>query len=131
MAKRDVVQYYLEQQSLYFELINNVKDLDDAFKAGIIDESQLKQAQQEIDVVKNNYERLSYIMFLLNKPNRKSNKNKEENINKEWYTYLKGSSKEAIYDESRDALADFKKLVKETKQTEGEKWCQNKNLLQN
>lgn len=121
MAKRDVVQYYLEQQSLYFELINNVKDLDDAFKAGIIDESQLKQAQQEIDVVKNNYERLSYIMFLLNKPNRKSNKNKEENINKEWYTYLKGSSKEAIYDESRDALADFKKLFKETKQTEGEK----------
>ena len=38
---------------------------------------------------------------------------------KEWYDYLEGSSKEAILDENKDALADFKKYVREMKKEDG------------
>ena len=57
-------------------------------------------------------------MVLLNKPNRRSKK--EDESSKQWYSYLKGASKESIIDENRDALVDFKKLVKEIKTKEGE-----------
>ena len=113
MAKRDVIQYYLEQQNVYFESLNNIKEIDDAIKKGIVTEEQFKDAQKELEIIKNNYERLSYIVLLLNKPKRKEKQLQEEQLNKKWYDALKGSSREALLDESKDALSDFKKLVRE------------------
>ncbi len=117
MAKKDVVLYFLQVQNQYIELLNNVKDLKEALQGGYLDEEHFQQAQTEIDIVKNNYERLAYVMMLLNQPQRKSKKDRELKENLEWYNALQGSSKEAILDENRDALADFKKLIKEIKES--------------
>lgn len=115
MAKKDVVLYFLQVQNQYLEMVENVKDLEEALKTKYIEQEQFDLAQREIEVVKNNYERLVYIMMLLNKPQRKKKQAKEEQENKYWYDYLKGASKESIIDENKDALADFKKMVKEFK----------------
>lgn len=115
MARRDVIMYFLEVQNQYMEMVENVKDLEDALKGNFIDQEQFDAAQTEIKVLKDNYERLAYILMLLNKPKRKSKQVKEEKQNKEWYDYLKGASKEAILDENKDALADLKKIIKEIK----------------
>jgi hypothetical protein len=116
MAKRDIIKYFLEQQNVYFELVENVKDLDAAFKAGYINDDAYEKAKRDISVAKENYDRLAYIVLLLNKPNTKAGRKKEEEDNKEWYDALKGASREALLDESKDALADFKLLVKEAKE---------------
>lgn len=115
MAKRDVVLYFLQVQNQYMEMLDNVKDLESALKNKHIEQEQFDNMQRDIALIKENYERLVYILMLLNKPNRKNKQSKEENINKQWYDYLKGASKEAILDENRDALVDFKKMVKEFK----------------
>ena len=112
MAKRDVVMYFLQVQNQYQELLGDVKDLEEALKSKHIEQEQFDLAKKDIDVVKDNYERLAYIMMLLNKPQRKKKQAGEEAVNKKWYDYLKGASKEAIIDENKDALADFKKIVK-------------------
>lgn len=92
-----------------------VQDLKEALDGGYIEQQQFDRAQEEIQIVKNNYERISYIMLLLNKPNRKDKKGREESVNKKWYDALKGSSREALMDENRDALVDFKKIIEEIK----------------
>lgn len=118
MAKRDVVEYFLQVQNEYLELIDNVKEFDKELKAGNVTEEQLIIAQNSANIIKENYDRIAYILVLLNKPNRRSKK--EDESSKQWYSYLKGASKESIIDENRDALVDFKKLVKEIKTKEGE-----------
>ena len=113
MAKRHVIQYYLELENTYIEMKDTLDELQKLAKEGKVEESTYLSAKEDMDVIINNYERISYIMFLLNKPNRKAKESKEEEINKQWYAYLKGASKEAILDESKDALAEFKKKVRE------------------
>lgn len=116
MARKHVVQYFLEVQNQYFEMLDNVKELDAAAKKGLVGQDRLDEATKDIDNLKANYERIAFIMMLLNKPNRKSKNKKEEYQNKQWYNYLKGASKEAILDENKDVLADLKKLIKEIKE---------------
>lgn len=113
MAKRDVVKYYLEQQALYFEMIDNLKDVEEAYKSGRLEEDMFNRMKVEVETIKDNYNRWSFMLFLLNEPNRKEKKAKYLKQNESYYNALKGVSKEALLDESRDALADFKKLVEE------------------
>lgn len=115
MAKRDVNKEYLQLQNDYFEALAMVKEFDEEFKKGDLPQSVLDEAQQRLQDLKKNYDMFTYILFLLNKPNRDWKKWREETNNGEWYEYLKknGVSAESIKDESHDALVDFKKFVKE------------------
>jgi trans-2-enoyl-CoA reductase len=110
MSKRHVVQYFLELESQYFEMLDNVKDLEELLKENRLSQEDFNAAINDIQVSKNNYERIAYIMMLLNKPNRKDKR--EEAIAQSWYKALKFSSKEAIVDENRDALSHLKELIK-------------------
>ena len=113
MARRHVVNYFLEQENLYMELLSNLPDFQELFNSGKLTEEEYNTAIKEIENAKANYLTLSYIMFLLNKPN-KSDK-EESKINKQWYDSLKQYSREAILDESKDALKHLKQLIKEKK----------------
>ncbi len=113
MAKRHVIQYYLELENEYIEMQDTLKELQTLAQEGKVEESSYLSMLEDVNLIKNNYERVSYIMFLLNKPNRREKESKELEVNKQWYSYLKGASKEAILDETKDALAEFKKKVKE------------------
>lgn len=115
MAKRHVVRYFLELENTYVEMQDTVKELQELAKEGKVEESMFLNMKQDLDVIKENYERVSYILFLLNKPNREKKQDYEEKLNADWYRYLKCSSKEAVVNESKDALSHFKKMVKELK----------------
>lgn len=116
MARKDVIQFFLEQQNVYNELLENVKEFDVALKKGILTEEQVEDAKKEVEIIKENYQLLAYVVLLLNKPHKKNKRLKEERANHQWYEALKGSSREALLDESRDALTDFKRMVKEIKE---------------
>ena len=115
MAKRHVVRYFLEVENNYVETMEVVKELQELAQQGKVEESTYLNAEKDLELIKTNYERLAYIIFLLNKPNREKKNDYDEKINKSWYNSLKFSSKEAIMDESRDALAHFKEIVKGVK----------------
>ena len=114
MSRRDVNLYLLETQNLYQELLGNLDDFKQLAAEGRITQIEYDNALKEIDVAKTNYERIAYIVFLLNKPNRPSRK--PSALEMSWYEGLKGASKEAILDETRDVLADIKKLIKDKKE---------------
>ena len=116
MALKDVKLYYLQQQDIYFQLLEDVKRCDEDVKNGLIKEEDLTPLYKELDKIKTNYERLSYIMFLFNEPKDKKHKEQFKKQSKVWYDYLSSSSKEAILDESRDALKTFKQMVLDLKE---------------
>lgn len=113
MAKRHIIQAFLEQENTYLELLDNVPDFKELVDAGRISQEEFEAGMAEIAEAKKNYEFWAYVIMLMNKPNRKSKE--DADMNKDWYNYLRSSSKEALLDESKDALAEFKKLIKEKK----------------
>ena len=65
MALRDVKEYYFKMLSQYLEMKADLADFEQALKDGFITEDQLQAAFEEVNKVQQNYERLSYIMYLL------------------------------------------------------------------
>lgn len=116
MARSHVVQYYLEVEYQYLEMLDALKELNKLVKEGKVDLERYEQQASEVQKLKENYERISYIIFLLNKPNRKSKKLDDNTLR--WYAELKNHSKEAIIDENNDVLVTFKKLIVEGKLTD-------------
>ena len=123
MAKRHVIQYFLELENTYEEMKDTVKELQEMAVKGNLEESTFLEAKKDLDVIQSNYERVAYIMFLLNKPNKQEKESAEEDVNKQWYDYLKFSSKEAIVDESKDALSHLKELIKEAQKDDSKGIC--------
>jgi iron uptake system EfeUOB component EfeO/EfeM len=117
MALKHVRSYYLQCQEQYMEMVNDAKDFDDALKKGLVDQTQFDQAQVLLHKVKENYERLSYIMYLFLQPNRDKKVAKFNKQNKNLHNHISTSnySSEAVISENDDILKEFKKLVKEIK----------------
>lgn len=113
MAKSHVIQYFLEVENEYLELVSNLAEFRELVAEGKISNDDLSSMLLEVDKVKENYTRIGYIMFLLNKPQRKSKRLTEEESS--WYNSLSYASKEAILDESRDVLCKLKELIREGK----------------
>lgn len=111
MSKFDVNLYFLEIQNTYFEMLDNLNEFKELAQKGEVSQEEYDNMLQEVDLLRANYERIAYIIMLLNKPKNLSRENAD--INASWYKELKGASKEVIIDESRDVLADLKKYIKE------------------
>lgn len=113
MALKQVKDYYLQCQAQYLEMLNDAKDFDEALKGGFIEQGQFDQAQAMLNKVKENYERLSYIMYLFQQPNRANKVAKFNSQNKAVHQHLShsGASKESVLKENDDVLKEFKKLT--------------------
>lgn len=75
MAVKDVKQYYYSMLAQYMEMKADLADFEQAVADGFITEEQLAEVKEDVLKVEQNYERLTYIMYLLevpNKPNKKA-----------------------------------------------------------
>ena len=117
MAVRDVKKYYYEMLSQYLEEKQNLEDFESALKDGLITEEQMADAMEAVADLEKNYYRLSYIMYLLNKPKRKE---KDNVYTKQYKNILDeltrlGADSESIRKENSDALVHFKARLKALK----------------
>lgn len=114
MAIRDVKDYYFKMLSQYMEMKGDLADFEQALKDGFITEEQMQAAFEEVNKVQQNYERLSYIMYLLNLPNRKSKRKRLPTTDDALATEFKNrkADREAVSVENRDALKAFKDEMK-------------------
>lgn len=120
MAKSHVIQYFLEVENEYLELVENLAEFRELAAENKISEDDVLDMVKQIDAVKENYTRIGYIVFLLNQPQRKSKKPTKQELG--WYNALRFASKEAILDESKDVLCKLKELIKEGKITDESKY---------
>lgn len=126
MAIKDVKLYYYNMMAQFLEMKADLADFEEAVAAGHIEESQLTEVIEAVDKLEQNYDRLSYIMYLLELPNRSTKKVKHQKETKQLRTYFenKNADKNSIIAENKSMLdhirAELKKLGL-TRTSEGEK----------
>lgn len=82
MAKKDVDKYFDQICKDYHELIETLHDMEEEAAKGLLDPDKLIQMKSYIEPIKVNWQRISYIMYLLNMPSKKSKQERYRNQNK-------------------------------------------------
>ena len=115
MAARDVKEYYFKLIAQKAELEADLADFEEALKNGFITEEQMQAAKDELIPYQINLDRLTYIMYLLELPNRKAKKAKFANQNKKILMELekRNADEQSVISENKSALDAFRKEVKE------------------
>lgn len=118
MAYKHVKEYFKKVENMFIEMVNNAKEFDDAYKEGFLTQEQIDNANTLLTPIKQNYERLAYIMYLFNMPNRSKKARKYNNSNKKISNALRDSNEECIIKECEDSLKYFKEYIKTLQQEE-------------
>lgn len=115
MAARDVKEYYFKLIAQKAELEADLADFEEALKNGFITEEQMQAAKNELIPYQINLDRLTYIMYLLELPNRKAKKAKFAKQNKKILDELgkRNADEQSVISENKSALDTFRKEVKE------------------
>lgn len=71
MSVLDVKKYYDEVCEQRRLMIEEIKDFEAEAEKGLVEPERLDEIKETIQPLLNNYQTLSYIMFLLNKPVKK------------------------------------------------------------
>ena len=69
MSVKHVKKYYDEVCNQYHEFVAELKDFQELCNQGMVAPEVIEQAKKSIEPLKDNWEKLNYIIFLLNKPN--------------------------------------------------------------
>ncbi len=70
MAKRHVVEYFDKVANQYKDMLNELKDFENECNNGLVEPERFDNFKKIIEPLKNNYMTWSYMMYLLNLPNR-------------------------------------------------------------
>ena len=105
MSVKAVENYYKQICSQYKEMLENLKDFEEEAQKGLIEPERVDRLKDQIEPIKTNYERWTYMMFLLHQPNRKEKQPKYKNRNKKLLNSLSDSnSLQAVLEENREAM---------------------------
>lgn len=108
MSKKDVDEYYTKVCADYKQLRETLTELEEEFKNSVQDVDKIEQVRKMIEPLKVNYERISYIMYLFNKPVRRKKRFSYEFENKKRLNNLPNSSLEDIHRENQEVIQNLK-----------------------
>lgn len=114
MAVKDVEEYYYKVQAQYLEMKEDLADFEKALKEGYVTEEKVKEATDELYQVQVNYERLSFIVYLLNLPKRKRKREKTKKADAKLLEEFKNkkADEQSVIEENKATLAKFKEKIK-------------------
>lgn len=75
MSKKHFDEYYKTVCNQYSEMLEALHEVEELTMQQMIGPDRLDNIKRQIEPLKNNYMTLSYVAFLLNKPNRDKKKN--------------------------------------------------------
>lgn len=109
MAKKDVDLYYQQVLDQYLEMRDNIKELEEYSLTHMVEPERIDKMKQIIEPIKNNYNTLSYIMFLLNQPAKKKKIPKYKKQSKKLLDSIPHkNTKEGILEENKSCIIDMK-----------------------
>lgn len=110
MAVKHILDYYKSVEAQYIEMLNDLKEMEEEVNNKVLPPEALDNIKTMIEPLKNNYMTLSWVMFLLNQPNRDSKKNKYIRQSKKFTSTLDPEkSKDGIIKENEKVLESTKK----------------------
>lgn len=110
MSVKHVRDYYERMVSDYVEMKNVLKEMEKMSESGASNAlNNIENIKEQVKILEANYKRLSYIMFLLNQPNRESKKNRYiKRENKKLSCIPIEDRREAVEIENQKALESLK-----------------------
>lgn len=106
MSVKAVNEAYAQICEQYAEMMENIHDLEKEATEGIVEPERVDRMREQIEPIKRNYERWTYIMYLLHQPQRKSKHAKYESQNRKLLKSLsRDNSIEATLQENEEALS--------------------------
>ena len=111
MAVKHIKQYYDDVCVNYLDMIKALEDLTEECNKNIVSPEKVEEFKRMVEPVKNNYLTLSYIMFLLNMPNRKEKQKKyEKQEQKRLSNIPHKNTKDGIIEENKVLINKMKSL---------------------
>lgn len=105
MSVKAVNEYYKQISDQYFEMVQDIKDFEKEAEQGLIEPERVERLKEQIEPIKNNYERWCYMMYLLHQPQRKEKHKGYARRNKKLLEHLnKNNSLDGVLNENKEAL---------------------------
>lgn len=113
MSVKDLKIYYNQVSEQYNEMVENLQELEEYAKTNIVEPERIDRVKETLQPIKDNYLTLSYIMFLLNKPNKKEKQKKYEKQNQKLLNSIpQENTKQGLLDKGEETLAELNKIIK-------------------
>lgn len=106
MSVKHVKEYYNQVCSDYSELLENLRDMEEELQNNLVSPDRVEQLKRMIEPIKQNYERISYIIFLLDMPNRKEKQDRYKSQQRK--KVYEGSDLNSIKAENKNILDNMK-----------------------
>lgn len=105
MAVKHIKEYYEQVCDQYVQMNEELRDFQKEVENGLVEPERLDNLKKMIEPLKNNYMTLSWIMYLLNQPNRDSKERAYQKRNKKLIESLdKNFNKESIMKQNDEVI---------------------------
>ena len=110
MSVKAVRKYYDQICEQYHEMIELIHDLEKEAEQDLVEPERIERLKEQVAPIKQNYERWTYMMFLLNQPERKSKHEKYKRPNSRLLQNLdKQNDLDSVLEENKASLAQVGK----------------------
>lgn len=113
MSVKAVRDYFNQICDQYQEMKQDIEEFEQEVANGIIEPERVERMKQQIEPIKQNYMTLSYIMFLLDQPQKPEKHKRYAKQNKKLLEQSKGRQKSDVLAENKRTLDGLKQIVKE------------------
>ena len=112
--KRDFERYFVEVQKDYNRMLKTLEKVNEEISKGQVSDEQRRSFEQWFNQVKVNYDRVSYMRYLLHLPPKFIQKLQQRNINSKMMKELKkyqeeNADKDSVLKENKEALDSIDK----------------------
>jgi hypothetical protein len=105
MAVKHIKEYYEQVCEQYVQMNEELRDFQKEVETGLVEPERLDNLKKIIEPLKNNYMTLSWIMYLLNQPNRDSKERAYQKRNRKFLESLdKNFNKESIMKQNDEVI---------------------------
>ena len=105
MAVKHIKEYYEQVCEQYVLMNDELRDFQKEVENGLVEPERLDNLKAVIEPLKNNYMTLSWIMYLLNQPQKASKEKAYEKRNKKFIESLdKNFDKSSILKQNEDVI---------------------------
>ena len=111
MARKHFDEYLTTITKQYMDLQETLKEMTVESETGMIEPERLDQLKMTIAPIKNSFDNLMYVKYLLDMPTRKSKHNKYNNVNKKVIENTKSVCKESVVKRNEEVLANLSNCI--------------------
>ena len=109
MSVKHIKKYFDQIANDYTEMLDVIHELEEAVSENIISQEKLDETVKSVEKLKENYMRWSYMMYLLNMPNKKDKKKVyEKRMEKVLKSIPKKDRVDSVLLENKDCINQFK-----------------------